>query len=280
MPNIRDLLGKMAAQEAAFQAAQFIAPCVKGGRVRTRIAGLVQTFTPSPADFEGWGLFSPDGAATARLIETADLPLVCRYLDRLPSLRMRLAHRLECAAWLAYPVNESDAQQRFGMAKPIPVCLVTEGSAFEPIVARYDGGAWWFEEVDRRADPRPADSLKEGLRKTVLPDLMRFRGITPEMRVVYELAARRQEAFQALFQPQRDEARLRSALRLAGGELRDFRDQGDLWQVEWTTRDGERHTSAISKRDLTVVSSGICLSGRDRDFDLQSLVGVIEQRDL
>lgn len=40
-----------------------------------------------------------------------------------------------------------------------------------------------------------------------------------------------------------------------------------------------RHTSAIAKADLTVVSSGICLSGRDRDFDLQSLVGVIEHQE-
>jgi hypothetical protein len=38
-------------------------------------------------------------------------------------------------------------------------------------------------------------------------------------------------------------------------------------------------TSAIAKTDLTVVSSGICLSGRVRDFDLQSLVGVMEQQD-
>ena len=66
---------------------------------------------------------------------------------------------------------------------------------------------------------------------------------------------------------------------MGGGELRDFRDRGDFWQVEWTTRNGEHHTSAISKGDLTVISSGICLSGYDRDFDLQSLVGVIESRD-
>jgi hypothetical protein len=66
---------------------------------------------------------------------------------------------------------------------------------------------------------------------------------------------------------------------MGGGELREFRDRGDFWQVEWETGDGERHTSAIAKGDLTVISSGICLSGGDRHFDLQSLVGVIEARD-
>ena len=35
--------------------------------------------------------------------------------------------------------------------------------------------------------------------------------------------------------------------------------------------------SAISKRDLTVISAGICLSGEDDKFDLQSLVGVVEK---
>jgi hypothetical protein len=76
-----------------------------------------------------------------------------------------------------------------------------------------------------------------------------------------------------------EEGRLREALRTGGGEMRDFRDRGEYWLVEWTTADGQRHTSAIAKGDMTVISSGICLSGRDRDFDLQSLVGVIEGRD-
>jgi hypothetical protein len=175
-------------------------------------------------------------------------------------------------------VNESDARQRWGDAKPVVVHLVTEGGPFEPVVARWDGSAWWFEEVDRRADPLVAEHLKEALRSVTTPADLRFKGLTPEMRVAYELAAQQAREFEAMFQGRRDEERLRGALRLAGGQLREFRDRGDYWLVEWTTADGERHSSAIDKGDLTVMSAGICLSGRDNDFDLQSLVGVMERQ--
>ncbi|WP_366039864.1 hypothetical protein [Microcoleus sp. PH2017_05_CCC_O_A] len=60
--------------------------------------------------------------------------------------------------------------------------------------------------------------------------------------------------------------------------MRDFSDRADYWLVEWTSASGEHHSSAIAKNDLTVMSSGICLSGLDKDFDLQSLVGVVENR--
>ncbi|NEP55457.1 MAG: amino acid adenylation domain-containing protein [Symploca sp. SIO2G7] len=73
-------------------------------------------------------------------------------------------------------------------------------------------------------------------------------------------------------------SRLQQTFCVGGGELREFRDRGEYWQVEWTTSDGQHHSSAIDKDELTVISSGICLSGYDRDFDLQSLVGVIEQQ--
>jgi hypothetical protein len=72
-----------------------------------------------------------------------------------------------------------------------------------------------------------------------------------------------------------NEARLRSALRFGGGDLLGFRDRGEFWLVEWLARDGQLHTSAIAKNDLTVISAGICLSGEDQKFDLQSLVGVV-----
>ncbi|GAB4205322.1 MAG: hypothetical protein Fur006_61340 [Coleofasciculaceae cyanobacterium] len=335
MADIRNLLNQIAAQEAQLRETQFLAPCVRGGRVRTSMANIIYTFNAQPQDFEGWGIFQPVDEKTAEVVDEPSLPQLADYLKLLKSMRLRLAYVLQGQTWLAYPMNESDMQQRLGAVKPVPVHLVTEGSAFEPIIARFDGCAWWFDEIDRRAEPQPAERLREQLRQGTMPENVRFPGMTPEMHAVYDIALQQTEAYQLRLQhqrevrehrerqreqqqtrreqrheqrrqreqttpppapdwqyqqqrgrrgqhrhaPQHPERRLRDALRMGGGELSDFRDRGDFWQVEWTTRNGERHTSAISKNDLTVISSGICLSGFDRDFDLQSLVGVIEARD-
>lgn len=72
------------------------------------------------------------------------------------------------------------------------------------------------------------------------------------MRSLYELVAQRTEGFA---QPQRDEKRLRQALKLGGGVLHQFQDRGDYWTVDWTTTDGTRHTSAIAY--ITVLVNGV-----------------------
>ncbi|MBE9178480.1 hypothetical protein IQ268_07880 [Oculatella sp. LEGE 06141] len=276
MTDIHKLLNQITGAEAQLRSHQFLAPCVKGGRVRTRVAGMVHTFTPKPRQFEGWGIFQPVDEQGATLLEAADLPQILAYLQQFPTIRLRLAHRLQNQSWLAYPINEADMRQRFKMVKPVPVHLVTEGIAFEQILARWNGNSCWFGEVDRRADPAIAETLQSNLEQLTRVEELQFKGMTPEMRSLYELATQQVEGFA---QPQRDEKQLRQALKLGGGELHQFQDRGDYWTVDWTTSDGVRHTSAIAKDDLTVVSSGICLSGRDRDFDLQSLVGVMEHRE-
>jgi hypothetical protein len=276
MTDIRKLLNQIASIEAKLQSTQFLAPCVKGGRVRTRVAGMVYTFTPKPRQFEGWGIFQATDEQTATLVEGADLPQIATYLQQFPTIRLRLAYRLQHQTWLTYSVNEADMRQRFKVVKPAVVHLVIEGVAFEQILARWNGNSCWFEDIDRRADPAIAETLQSSLKQLIPVEELQFKGMTPEMRSLYELAAQQVEGFA---QPQRDEKRLRQALKLGGGELHQFQDRGDYWTVDWTTSAGVRHTSAIAKDDLTVVSSGICLSGRDRDFDLQSLVGVMEHRE-
>lgn len=276
MTNIHKLLNQIASAEVQLQSTQFLAPCLKGGKVRTRVAEMVYTFTPKPQTFEGWGVFQAIDPQTAILLEDADLPQISDYLQHLQTLRLRLAYCLQNQTWLAYPINEADMHQRFKVIRPVLVHLVTEGVSFEQILARWDGSSCWFEQIDRRADPEIAESLQAAFKEIIPVEHLQMKSITPELRSLYALIAQRTEGFA---QPHRDEKLLRQALNLGGGELSQFQDRGDYWTVDWTTADGTRHTSAIAKDDLTVVSSGICLSGRDRDFDLQSLVGVMEHQE-
>jgi len=277
MTDIKNLINQIAAQEAQLAETQFIAPCVRGGKVKTRVAGMVYTFSPKPKKFAGWGIFQPVNQKIAQVVEAADLPQIAEYLERFLKVRLWLADRLKKQTWLAYPMNESDFKQRTGSVKPVVLHLVSEGGIFDPVVARWDGASWWFEEIDRRADPLPTEELRQYFKQMTPPEDLRFKGMTPEMRTVYELAANNHDEFNSQI---KDERRLKRALKMGGGELRQFQDRGDdYWWVEWTTSTGEHHSSAISKPDLTVVSAGICLSGGDRAFDLQSLVGVVEQQD-
>ena len=218
--QIHKLVRELAQQETELRGAVFVAPCVPGGKVRARVAGLVQTFRPLPADFEGWGIFQPEGANTARLVEEAGLPIVTRYLELLAPMRFWLAYPLQGQSWLAYPVNESDMQQRAGFARPVPVHLVGDGLPFEVVVARRDGAAWWFEEVDRRADPVLPERLRESKRQAMDPDSLRIPGLTPEARVAYDLAAQQDRAFTELIRRRRIDERPRVCARrqFGGGE--------------------------------------------------------------
>jgi hypothetical protein len=274
--NIRTLLQQIATQEEQFCSTRFLAPCVRGGRIRTRLVGMVYTFLPYPRQFEGWGIFQASKAQTAALIEEASLLQIETYLKPFQSFQLRLVQRLQSTTWLAYPINEADIRQRIGIVRPVPVHLVMEGKVFDQILARFDGQSWWFESLDRRDDPMVAETLRSELKSLMPSEALRFKGMTPEMRCTYDLVAQHTKG---MSQHRQDERRLQQALKTGGGELQTFQEHSDYWTVEWTTSDGERHTSAIAKTDLTVISSGICLSGRDRDFDLQSLVGVIEDRE-
>lgn len=281
--RIKKLIEAMAQQEEQALEAEFFAPCVRGGLLRARVKQLIYTFKPLPEDFEGWGIFLPLNNREAELLEEASLFQVADYLQLLKPLRVRLAQPLRGQTWLAYPANESDAEQRFAAARPLLIHLVSEGAQFEQIIARSDGNAFFFEETDRRSDPVAARTLRGELVNGTAAEGLRFANLTPEMRAAYQLAlqpyvppAKRRHKNPETAAPPSAETRLSEALKVGGGNLEGFADRGDYWTVEWVSRSGQHHTSAISKADLTVISSGICLSGMDRDFDLQSLVGVIE----
>lgn len=73
-----------------------------------------------------------------------------------------------------------------------------------------------------------------------------------------------------------DERRIDRALRFAGADLVRWSEKNGTFEVTFRV-DGAEHTTWISKSDLSLVGAGICLSDRDGEFDLTSLVGVIRE---
>jgi hypothetical protein len=277
--SIRRLIAKLAVAEEEARRGRILAPCLPGGMIRVKVSGLALTLRVSPGDFEGWGIFRAADDRVAELEEEPDLPSILRYLERLRPLRAWLCCPLRRRTWLAYPASASDARQRGGQARPFPLHLVSGASAFDRVVARHDGRSWWFGEPDRRSDPRITDQLREAQAEGVAPGELRVPGLTPELRTAYALATRKDEELEGVRAQTSDEQRLRRALEVGGGELHGFVDHGGYWTVEWSTGEGQRHTSAVSRDQLTVLSAGVCLDDRDSDFDLESLVGVMEGSD-
>jgi hypothetical protein len=96
-------------------------------------------------------------------------------------------------------VNEADMRQRLKVVKPIAVHLVNEGVVFEQITACWHGQSSWFEEVDRRTDLTMVETLQSAIKQLIPTKELQFKGITPEIRTVYELAS---EPIEGFAQPQ------------------------------------------------------------------------------
>jgi hypothetical protein len=260
------------AEERAFSAG-FLAPVLRRGTVQVRIAGVVCRLRVDPASFEGWGIFRPTSATEARLVRPAGLHERRRYLELLPLLRMIVCLR-ERGAWLAVPARRADA--RFRIDGLVPVRLVEEPERFAVVLTRFDGAHCWYDGPDPRRDPGTAAYLRESLARMVEPDQLSRPGLTAEECAAYTLNYG--PRLQAELEARRDrvEERLRAALGHAGAEFREYQERGDVYRVVYEV-DGGRQVSVVRRDDLSVQVAGICLSGQDRQFDLQSLVGVLRE---
>jgi hypothetical protein len=271
--KILNSIDRLGAEEESFMKRHFLAPVVRGHGVRVRIANVICRMKIEPADYQGWGVFLPITMTEAMLDRPASMSERTRYLALLPSVRMIVCRKHESQAFVV-PANPSDPRcQSSGM---LELRLADEIELFDTIVSRFDGSMFWFDRVDETADPSMAAYLRESLTREIDPQMLERKGLTTGQRYAYALnhAARRAEL--KLSEAQQREARLRDALTHAGADLRDFSEMHDDYRVTFVF-DGRRHTSLIGKRDLTVRSAGICLSGMDSEFDLNSLVGVLRE---
>lgn len=264
--HVHALVAALSARESELVTTEFLAPVVRGGRIRLRVAGLVHPCAVSPSTFSGWGVFVLERAGHARLVRRADHASIRGYLDRLPLRRVRLAQRLARGSHAAIPLH--------GSTTMVQVHLTHGAQVMDVVHCRFDGNAHWFEDVDRTEDPRLSERLRTELTRGTAADMLKMPGVTTEARVAYALALPH-----AAERTSPTQARLMRALQKGGGALEGFTEDHHVLEVRWRDRHGHPRVSTVMRGDLTVVSSGICLSGMDRDFDLASLVGVMAGED-
>jgi hypothetical protein len=188
MKNLHKLLRSISEAEQHLQASEFVAPCLPNEKVSAKLGGLVYQFQPEPADFEGWGIFLPEGNKRATLVGEADAQMISSFLKPLPKLRLLMTSQVNKKSWMAVPADEMSAK-RLGKLREASVHLVKEGDLFDQIVARLDvDGKLWFEEIDPLAEPQHGDYLRRSFAKKLILAALQAHGLTPEMKFAYQTA--------------------------------------------------------------------------------------------
>jgi len=283
--RFNDAFDRLARAEEAFLQGEFLAPVSDAATVRVRIANVVCSLRIEPAEFRGWGIFQATSHEEATLVRTAGMAERREYLKLFPLVRLVLTRRDRHGNWRGLAAHTGD--RRLQINGLVPIRLVDEAEQFETIAARFDGQNFWFEEVDRGSDPVTARYLRESLLQRLPLDQLNRPGLRPEQRAAYAIhflpPPRRTRARpmddrspEPVVESNDAEFRLREALEHAGATLNDFMERGDGYRVTYTVG-GRRMVSSVDKKNLTVQSAGICLSGQDCNFDLQSLVGVVRE---
>lgn len=271
--KITDLLNKLEAAEEQFRASEVLAPVLPGRRVAVRIAGIVCQLRVQARDLIGWAILRPQGMDRARIVRRATMSEVAAYLALFPAIRLIVVAR-DGHTWYALPAQWGDT--RFQLARdgePVSLLLAEEGiQPFETVVARFDGRFFWYEQRDGRRNPAIAAYLREALNLEMDAAALSRAGLSAEERAAYAWA------LQGLARARVDDVatRLSDALQHADGRLLSFVERDAIYTVTYEAG-SQRYTSNVRKDDLTVQTAGICLSGRDGDFDLTSLVGVMRE---
>lgn len=275
------LIKRFSEDEKNLSSELFLAPCVPGGKITVRIKNvtyeLAVTDAGPLAERGGFGLFQVTEPGQARCVEAAQRPQIDAYLKLLPRINMVLIEEFD-RHWWAVQAHASDT--RFNFAEPVPLRLTERSASFQQIQARFDGSTFWYHGDNRRRDPAVARQLREALHDNVDPDRLHVSGAMPSELFAYRIIFFDRNPQQILEKQRRERTdldRLRDALAHAGARLDGYwAAQGGAVTVRYVV-DGQTHSANVHLNDLTVVSAGVCLSGRDRDFDLTSLVGVMRQ---
>ena len=289
--SLANIFDRLEAQETALIGTRVLAPILGGRRVTVKVGGVAcQLAIDSNA--RGWSILEVQSTTRATWLRAATLSEREKYLALLPAVRF-IALERNREIWHSFPAHAGDARFRLNGVAPIRGADKSNIQMFDTVIARFDGTHFWFERADARRSPAIAEYLRTSLAEQITPDALHKKGLSGEERAAYALALYGPpepekvatdaataplswNPLAAIANPNTPDGRLAQSLNHAGGRLVSWMDRGDAYTVTYQFG-AQTHTSTVRADDLSVMTSGICLSGRDRDFDLTSLVGVMQE---
>ena len=273
--SINDLLNKLSAQEKDFLDQDIFAPYVKGGaQIVLRINKVVYKLKTRKFKRDGFGVFRATDASNARLVREAESYEIEDYLHLLQKVDFILVSKL--SRWLAYPASGHSFKQQFKTNPALTQVLVVDNvELMDTIEARFDGANFWFDCVKFGGDIERKENLRNRLENQNYSITKEIKsGLTPEENIAFKFAV----AFHQEANKSELEKRLEQEFHKTGALMSKFVERGDTVEVQWSDKKTSgKYTSVLKKGDLSVITAGICLSGGDKRFDLQSLVTVCRQ---
>lgn len=264
--QINTLFEKLAAQELSFSETEFLAPVLAGQKIKIKITNVIMELKVLPKRFSGWGVFKCVDFRTARRTRVASEFERGEYLNLFPSIRMIVVKNGDDFNGVSLPDN------RFKITGQIPISLPIELEQFDCVSVRYDGQNFWFDsKVFDYA--QQADYLREQFVVKTKVDKLSTPGLLAEHISAYKFA---QDELIRLTKVTVDD-RIRAAVERGGGVYKTHKNLGSGYTITYELN-GEDYTSTVDN-NLHVQSAGICLSGTDKNFDLQSLMSVIREGD-
>jgi len=224
----------------------------------TRLAGVWVFKTPGAFKLHAIPVREAEPHEKTELFDKLKLPQV----GVLPVLKM--------SVWFCLPLNENQYQKYVKAKAPLPLFFAPENiSIFDPLLVRvykHRRTLLIFEDYHDRYPREKTDHLRQMLEKWMKSS------VKVES---YDVGFPR-ELFNA-FQIAKDlhvpplERLVKYSLKLAEARFQSLTDLGNgQHRVDYRYKGHD--DSVVIDENLTVLDAGICLDGRDRDFDLSSIV--------
>ena len=270
-------------QAATFTPSEFLAPVPSGNDItlfsyQGNLPFFFRLRDPKP----GWHIIKPISPAAAVIDREAR---IAEYMQYKNQMRRHLAIHIETLdenTYVAVPYNPNGTGKDWQLAEP-RVVHITKGNRFPspltPVVVRQATG---FLVHDAVSTPHYRDLARVRLLKELDKPEPGYVMLRDGYRVAYDIILdrvrkerERLEKEKRRTHEQSEIGRIEKMLALSGAQLLSAERARGGFVVKYRYNEAE-FTVPITASGR-IVSAGICLNGRDADYDLATVVGVLEE---